>query len=72
MPRFIGYTLNRWEVCVRATLVVGLVGAGGLGRLLAEQIASFDYRGMTSTLLAFFVLTVLIDWGSAWARRVWG
>jgi phosphonate transport system permease protein len=49
-----------------------LVGAGGLGRLLAEQIASFDYRGMTSTLLAFFVLTVLIDWGSAWARRVWG
>jgi phosphonate transport system permease protein len=72
MPRFIGYTLYRWEVCVRATLVVGLVGAGGLGRLLAEQIASFDYRGMTSTLLAFFVLTVLIDWGSAWARRVWG
>ena len=71
MPRFIGYTLYRWEVCVRATLVVGLVGAGGLGRLLAEQIASFDYRGMTSTLLAFFVLTVLIDWGSAWARRVW-
>ncbi|MBD1942166.1 ABC transporter permease subunit, partial [Coleofasciculus sp. FACHB-712] len=32
LPRFIAYILYRWEVCIRATVIVGLVGAGGLGR----------------------------------------
>jgi hypothetical protein len=32
-------------------------GAGGLGRLLSEQLASFDYRGVVTTLIALIVLT---------------
>lgn len=61
-PRFLAYILYRWEVCVRATTVVGLVGAGGLGRLLAEQTSSFDYGAVAVTLLAFGAVTILADW----------
>ena len=68
LPRFIAYILYRWEVCTRETVIVGLVGAGGLGRLLTEQLSSFDYSGLVLTLGCFVVLTFCVDWFSATAR----
>ncbi|MEA5450605.1 ABC transporter permease subunit [Leptolyngbya sp. CCNP1308] len=61
LGRFLAYILYRWEVCLRETVIVGLVGAGGLGRLLTEQISSFDYSGVTITLGVFVVLTFGVD-----------
>jgi phosphonate transport system permease protein len=69
VPRFVAYALYRWEVCLRETVIVGLVGAGGLGRLLMEQLSSFDYRGIVLTLGCFLLLTFIVDWVSASARR---
>ena len=70
-PRFTAYTLYRWEIVIRETVVVGLVGAGGLGRLLAEQLSSFDYSGVAVTLLFYSVLTFLVDRGSASIRKAY-
>lgn len=61
LGRFLAYILYRWEVCLRETVVVGLVGAGGLGRLLTEQISSFDYGRVVVTLAVFVVLTIAVD-----------
>ncbi|PSR17976.1 phosphate ABC transporter permease [filamentous cyanobacterium CCP3] len=61
LGRFLAYSLYRWEVCLRETVIVGLVGAGGLGRLLTEQISSFDYRGVMVTLAVFVALTFGVD-----------
>lgn len=69
VSRFLAYDLYRWEVCMRETVIVGLVGAGGLGRVLTEQISSFDYRGMVVTLSGFLLLTFAVDWLSAMTRR---
>ena len=69
LPRFLAYTLYRWEVCTRETVIVGLVGAGGLGRLLTEQLSSFDYRGVVVTLGCFIILTFLVDGVSGMVRR---
>lgn len=69
LPRFLAYVLYRWEVCMRETVIVGLVGAGGLGRLLTEQLSSFDYRGIVVTLGCFVVLTFLVDSISREMRR---
>jgi phosphonate transport system permease protein len=68
-PQFLAYDLYRWEVCLRETIVVGLVGAGGLGQLLTEQLSSFDYRGLGVTLANFMLLTIFVDWLSAISRR---
>ena len=67
--RFAAYSLYRWEVAVRETVVVGVVGAGGLGRLLEQQRAAFDFQGMLATVVALIVVSLLVDGISAWARR---
>lgn len=67
--RFAAYSLYRWEVAVRETVVVGVVGAGGLGRLLEQQRAAFDYRGMLATVIALVIVSVLVDLVGASARR---
>ncbi len=69
LPRFLAYSLYRWEVCMRETVIVGFVGAGGLGRVLTEQLSSFDYRGVIVTLLVFLLLTFGVDWLSGTVRR---
>lgn len=61
LPRFLAYILYRWDVCLRETVIVGLVGAGGLGRLITEQISSFDFGGVIITLGAFLLLTFAVD-----------
>ena len=44
-PRVAALSLYRWEVAMRETVIVGLVGAGGLGRILSQQNAAFDRAG---------------------------
>ncbi len=51
------YTLYRFEICVRETAVVGIVGAAGLGRLFAENLAVFRFPVVTTLLLASFVVS---------------
>lgn len=68
LPGFAAYILYRWENCIRETVIVGLVGAGGLGYLLSEQLSSFDYHGVLTTLLVLIGLTFLVDLVSATMR----
>jgi phosphonate transport system permease protein len=68
-PRFAAYSLYRWEVALRETVIVGVVGAGGLGRLLEQQRAAFDYSGMLATVLALLALSVVVDAISTAVRR---
>ncbi|MFP5282975.1 MAG: ABC transporter permease subunit, partial [Actinomycetes bacterium] len=70
LPKDLAYGLYRWEVAARETVIVGLVGAGGLGQLLATGIAAFDWPLVSSVLLALVALTLVVDLLSSWARRV--
>jgi len=70
LPKDLAYGLYRWEVAARETVVVGLVGAGGLGQTLARETAAFSWPGVVSTVLALVVLTFVVDLLSTLARRV--
>lgn len=63
--RFAAYALHRWAVAVRETIVVGAVGAGGLGLPLARQLAQFDFAAALTTVLATIALTFAADVVSA-------
>ncbi|CAN5369528.1 hypothetical protein BH23ACT6_BH23ACT6_11580 [soil metagenome] len=63
------YTLYRFEICVRDTAVVGVVGAAGLGRLLAENLAVFRFPVVTTVLLASFAVSVGAELFGRWLRR---
>ena len=67
-PRFVSLTLYRWEVVLRETVVVGLVGAGGLGRLLAQQNAALDEPRMLTTIVTLIVGAFAVDTVSARVR----
>jgi phosphonate transport system permease protein len=69
LPGFTAYSLYRWEVCIRETVIVGIVGAGGLGMLMLEQINTFNYRSLIVTLACFIGLTLFVDLISASVRR---
>jgi phosphonate transport system permease protein len=56
-------------VALRETIVVGAVGAGGLGLLLHEQLTGFRYAAALSTTLALIGLTLVVDLLSAAMRR---
>jgi phosphonate transport system permease protein len=55
------YTLYRFEICVRDTAIVGVVGAAGLGRLLSERLGSFDFPVVTSILLASLLVSLAVE-----------
>jgi phosphonate transport system permease protein len=67
--RFSAYSLYRWEIAARESVVVGVVGAGGLGQLLEQQKAAFDIAGMLATVLALLALSVAVDLVSSAVRR---
>lgn len=70
LPRFITYILYRWEVIIRTTIVVGFVGAGGLGRQFQLSMSYFHYTEITLFLLCYVGLVVLSDLISAGLRKV--
>ena len=62
-------TLYRWENNIRAAAVLGVVGAGGLGQLLAFHMGLF-HMGKTATILgAMLLLVAIVDAASLGARR---
>jgi phosphonate transport system permease protein len=71
LNRFAAFSLYRWEIAIRETVVVGVVGAGGLGRLLEERRAAFDYPSMLGVVIALLVISLLVDLASSSARSSW-
>lgn len=57
----LAYSANRFEICVRDTAIVGVVGAAGLGRLLAEGLASVDYPVVAAVLLASLAVSLCVE-----------
>lgn len=69
LPQLMSYTLYRWENNIRAAAVLGVVGAGGLGQLLAFHMGLFHMNKTATILGAMLLLVALVDAASLWARR---
>lgn len=59
--RFSSYAFYRLEVCLRESLILGLVGAGGLGVLLKEEISNFNGQPILIILVCFFGMTLVLE-----------
>lgn len=65
----VSYTVYRWECAIRASVVMGFVGAGGLGQLMDQAMKMLNGGEACSILLVFVVLVLLADTLSGWLRR---
>ena len=66
------YTVYRWECAIRSSVVLGFVGAGGLGQQLDNSMKMFNGGEVASMLLVFIALVALADRVSAWLRKALG
>ena len=70
LPQLMSYSLYRWENNIRAAAVLGVVGGGGLGQMLAFHMGLFQMQETSSILIAMISLVVLVDSLSYLARRL--
>ena len=61
LPQLLSYSLYRWENNIRAAAVLGVVGAGGLGQMLAFHMGLFQMGDTSTVLLAMLVLVAVVD-----------
>ena len=66
------YTVYRWECAIRSSVVLGFVGAGGLGQQLDNSMKMFEGGEVATMLLVFMALVALADRVSAWLRKALG
>ncbi len=69
LPAFFAVTVLRWDINIRESTVLGLVGAGGIGLLLQGSIDIFAWQTVAAILIAILVLVVLAEFVSAWLRQ---
>ena len=61
LPQVMSYTLYRWENNIRAAAILGVVGAGGLGQLLAFHLSLFQMHKTASVLLGMIGMVACVD-----------
>jgi phosphonate transport system permease protein len=69
MPEIVAFWLYRFEINVRAGVILGAVGAGGIGVVFQETLAYRRYDKAAVAILVVIVATILIDLVSGWVRR---
>ena len=66
------YTVYRWECAIRSSVVLGFVGAGGLGQQMDNSMKMFNGGEVLTMLAVFVVLVALADRVSAGLRKALG
>lgn len=68
LPVYLSHSLYCFEMNIRASAILGYVGAGGLGITINERIGWRDYEGLGMVLLTLFVVVVAIEFTSEYLR----
>jgi phosphonate transport system permease protein len=68
-PAFVGVSTYRWDINVRASTIIGFVGAGGIGVELTTSINFFRWQNVLTILIAILAIVVFSEVTSAYLRR---
>lgn len=69
LPVVLGVLIFEWDINIRRSAIMGLVGAGGLGLTFHRQMVMFNWPGVTTVILAILVLIALGELLSHHARK---
>jgi phosphonate transport system permease protein len=69
LPRYLGVSIYRLDANLRHSTVVGIVGAGGIGQVLAASFSRYDYDFSLAILLVIISLVFLGEIFSNWIRK---
>ena len=68
-PAYVAYALYVFELNIRASVVLGLVGAGGVGRVVETQRSTFNFDRLLGILIIIFVVVFVIEQISVAIRK---
>lgn len=68
-PQIVSYSLYRWECAIRASTIMGFVGAGGLGQEIEVSMRMFNFHQVLTLVAILFLLVAGVDVLSAKIRR---
>ena len=68
-PSMVSIGLFWWEFNVRASTVLGVVGAGGIGQELKNSMDLLDFPRLLTILALILIMVTVIDQGSQWLRQ---
>jgi phosphonate transport system permease protein len=69
LPRYLGVSIYRLDANIRHSTVVGIVGAGGIGQVLAASFSRYDYDFSLAILLTIISLVIIGEFFSNWVRK---
>jgi phosphonate transport system permease protein len=69
LPNYVAYSLYVFELNIRASTVLGIVGAGGIGRMLYREYGFFHWSNVSVIIVELFVMVFFIELVSIWLRR---
>ncbi len=69
LPQIMGTVIFEWEINIRRSAILGLVGAGGLGLVFFRQMNTFNYHGVTSVIIAILGLILIGEIVSHFVRK---
>ena len=68
VPPFVSFTIYRWDINVRMSTVIGMVGGGGIGFLLIQYMRLLDYRSSGMCVWFIAITVAILDYVSAEIR----
>jgi phosphonate transport system permease protein len=68
-PAMVAYSFYAWECCMRASALMGFVGAGGIGYQIDLAMRMFEFRQASTLLITLLILVGLVDLASHAVRR---
>jgi len=69
IPPFVSFTIYRWDINVRMSTIIGLVGGGGIGYVLIQWIHLFDYKAAGIAVWFITFTVAVLDYTSSEIRR---
>jgi phosphonate transport system permease protein len=69
LPQVLGVIIFEWEINIRRSAILGLVGAGGLGLVFFRQMNTFNFHGVMTVIVAILGLILIGELLSYWTRR---
>jgi len=68
VPPFVSFTIYRWDINVRMSTIIGMVGGGGVGFILVQYIRLLDYRSAGMAVWLIAITVAILDYVSAEIR----
>ncbi|MEM8882685.1 MAG: phosphonate ABC transporter, permease protein PhnE [Planctomycetota bacterium] len=69
LPQMADVAIYRWEYNFRASTVLGMIGAGGIGFELMASLRIMEYREVSAILILILAMVTVVDTFSGWMRR---